>query len=156
MPHVVPAQLVFIIRLAVIIMDPNFAWIYLAIFLLIPLSRIIPRMIAKRRKQNNADAFEERIPRAPDRPVQTTNEPSQAPDVPGQSWKEKPQTINMLVLGALNRGSNTFEKIQKETGLGSAELEKSLEDLEQNGHLYVRQKQGLFGTKTELYPTDDQ
>jgi len=28
--------------------DPNFSWIYLVIFLAIPLSRIVPRLLAKR------------------------------------------------------------------------------------------------------------
>jgi len=28
--------------------DPNFSWIYIVIFLAIPLARIIPRLLAKR------------------------------------------------------------------------------------------------------------
>ena len=66
----------------------------------------------------------------------------------------KPQSKNELVLGALNRGSHSFEKIQKNTGLDSQDLDSILEDLEKNGLLKVVQKQGLFGPKTELYPTD--
>ncbi|MDH3735820.1 MAG: hypothetical protein OEQ94_02225 [Nitrosopumilus sp.] len=66
----------------------------------------------------------------------------------------KPQTKNMLVLGELNKGSKTFKNIQKNTGLNNKDLETILEDLEKNGMLKVHQKQGLFGSKIELYPTD--
>jgi len=31
----------------------DFSWIYLLIFMAIPLARIIPRILAKRRKENN-------------------------------------------------------------------------------------------------------
>jgi len=34
--------------------DPNFSWIYLIIFLAIPLSRIIPRLISRRKLQKNS------------------------------------------------------------------------------------------------------
>ena len=71
-----------------------------------------------------------------------------------QIESSKPQTKNMLVLGVLNRGSKTFEHIQKNTGLDNKELDAILEDLENNGMLKVEQKQGLFGPKTELFPTD--
>ena len=60
----------------------------------------------------------------------------------------------MLVLGELNRGTKYFENLQKKTGFDSMELESILEDLEKNGMLKVHQKQGLFGLKTELLPTE--
>ncbi len=66
----------------------------------------------------------------------------------------QPKSKNDLVLGALNRGSKSFESIQKNTGLNNQELDAILEDLEKNGMLNVVHKQGLFGPKTELIPTD--
>ena len=60
----------------------------------------------------------------------------------------------MLVLGNLVRGSNTFEKIQKNTTLGTKELDSILKDLEENNMLKVHQKKGLLGINIELYPTD--
>ena len=66
----------------------------------------------------------------------------------------KPQTKSMLVLAELCRGANTFEKIQKNTGFDNKELNSILEDLEKNGMLKIHQKQGLFGPKVELYPTE--
>ncbi len=71
-----------------------------------------------------------------------------------QMESDKPQTKNNLVLGALNRGSKTFEDIQKNTGLNNSELDAILEDLENNGLMKVVHKQGMLGPKTEILPTD--
>ena len=66
----------------------------------------------------------------------------------------KPQTKDMIVLGELNFGVRTFEGIQKNTGLDAKELDSILQELEKDGLLEVHQKQGLFGTKIELHPTE--
>ncbi|MGY5149360.1 MAG: hypothetical protein ACW9W3_04780 [Candidatus Nitrosopumilus sp. bin_68KS] len=132
--------------------DPNFSWIYLVIFLAIPLSRIIPRLLAKR-----GIGF---------KPSQTIKENQFSPGFDDNTQKSsmgsakpeintsKPQTKSMLVLGELNRGTKFFENIQKNTGIDNQELESILESLEKDGMLKVHQKQGLFGLKTELLPTD--
>ena len=124
------------------VMDPSFSWIYLIFFLAIPLARIIPRIIAKRRMtnpdsrfQNNFESRQEVIPQI-------------KPENP------KPKTKKMLVLGELNNGTKTFEKVQKNTGLDVEELNKVLEQLETQGLIKVQQKQSLFGLKIELYPTE--
>ena len=95
-------------------MATDFSWIYLLIFLIIPLSRIIPRILAKRRMKNNSSqtiqekefqpSFDEY--REPQREFSKT-----------QREFTKPQSKNMLVLGELNRGSKTFESIQKTQAL---------------------------------------
>ncbi|QLH03363.1 hypothetical protein C5F47_07290 [Nitrosopumilus cobalaminigenes] len=131
--------------------DPNFSWIYIVIFLAIPLARIIPRLLAKKgigksfipqQQKQFESASSDSIPE------------QQAESFESRMDTSKPQSKNELVLGALNRGSHSFEKIQKNTGLDSQDLDSILEDLEKNGLLKVVQKQGLFGPKTELYPTD--
>ena len=131
-------------------MDPSFSWIYLIFFLAIPLARIIPRIIARRRMtnpderfQNNFEYREEKIPETREEKIPETREENQ-----------KPKTKSMMVLGELNNGTRTFEKVQKNTGLDSEELNKILENLEKQGLLKVQQKQGLFGLKVELYPTE--
>ena len=131
-------------------MDPSFSWIYLIFFLAIPLARIIPRIIARRRMtnpderfQNNFQYREEKIPETREEKIPETREES-----------PKPKTKSMMVLGELNNGTRTFEKVQKNTGLDSEELNKILENLEKQGLLKVQQKQGLFGLKVELYPTE--
>jgi len=125
--------------------DPNFSWIYLVIFLAIPLARIIPRLLARRKMKNNSSQTVQERQFQP-----SFDEYSEKP----QRESSKPQTKNMLVLGELHKGSKTFENIQKNTGLSNKELEEILDDLEKDGMLKVHQKQGLFGAKIELYPTD--
>ena len=125
-------------------MDPDFSWIYLVFFLIIPLARIIPRLLARRRmREGPTETIRENQ-------FQPGYEYSRKP----QTKVSKPQTKNMLVLGELNRGSKTFNSIQKNTGLASDELNSILEDLENKAMLRVEQKQGFFGPKIELYPTD--
>ena len=92
---------------------------------------------------------------------QTMDHPNSKPDyseqemsAPTKEIPKKPTTKNMLVLGELHRGRRTFESIKKNTGLSNNELDSILDSLEKNGMLKVHQKQGFFGTKIELHPTD--
>jgi len=132
--------------------DPNFSWIYIIIFLAIPLARIIPRLLAKRGIGKSFIQPQQEKPFEPSfvKPAQEPQSESFEPQIDSS----KPQTKNNLVLGALNRGSKTFESIQKNTGLDNKELDAVLEDLEKNGLMKVVHKQGMFGPKTEIHPTD--
>jgi len=132
--------------------DPNYSWIYLIIFLAIPLARIIPRILSKYGIGKNTTntipekQFQSGFDEYSQKPQMESSEPSMN--------ASKPQTKNNLVLGVLNRGSKTFENIQKNTGLNNTELDTILEDLEKNGLMKVVHKQGMFGPKTEIIPTD--
>ena len=132
--------------------DPNYSWVYLIIFLAIPLARIIPRILAKYGIGKNTTntiqekQFQSGFDEYSQKPQMESSEPSMN--------TSKPQTKNNLVLGVLNRGSKTFENIQKNTGLDNTELDAILEDLEKNGLMKVVHKQGMFGPKTEIIPTD--
>ena len=138
-------------------MATDYSWIYLLIFLIIPLARIIPRFLARRKMKNGSQTIQENEFRPSfdgyREPQRDFSEPQREFTKPPRDFT-KPQSKKMLVLGELNRGSKTFESIQKNTGLNNKELEKILEDLEDKGLLKVQQKQGLFGPKIELYPTD--
>jgi len=129
--------------------DPNFSWIYIIIFLAIPLARIIPRFLAKKGIGKNFTQ-----PQPQNEPQSSFVENRFNIQERSEVESSKPVSKNQLVLGTLNRGSKTFESIQKNTGLNNEELDSVLEDLEKNGLLKVVHKQGLFGPKTELYPTD--
>ena len=131
--------------------DPNFSWIYLVIFLAIPLARIIPRILARKRMKNSPTQTIQERQIQPD-----FNETARKPTEHSNPQKEpsKPQTKDRLVLGELNRGAKTFENIQKNTGLTNEELDTILQNLEEKGMLNVHQKQGLFGTRVELQLTD--
>ena len=116
------------------------------IFLAIPLARIIPRILAKRRGQENPaqqERFESRFDEY--RRPQMETRPQK---------KEENLTKDQMVLRELNRGVKTFESIQRNTGMDGKELDSILANLEKEGLLKVVQKQGLLGPKIELYPTD--
>jgi len=132
--------------------DPNFSWIYIIIFLAIPLARIIPRILAKKGIGKSFIQPQQQKPFEPSF-VKPAPEP-QSESFKPQIDPSKPQTKNNLVLGVLNRGSKSFESIQKNTGLDNKELDEILEDLEKNGLMKVVHKQGMLGPKTEIYPTD--
>lgn len=122
--------------------DPNFSWIYLIIFLAIPLARIIPRILAKRRQ--SVDEY-------------TRPEPFQESQNTQWNTKQesvKPKTKDMQVLGIMHQGANTFDKIQRTLKMDSKELDSILQDLEKRDLIKVIQKQGMFGPKVELYSTD--
>ena len=132
--------------------DPNFSWVYLIIFLAIPLARIIPRILSKYGiGKNTANTIQEKQYQSG---FDEYSQKSQMDSSESPMNESKLQTKNNLVLGVLNRGSKTFENIQKNTGLTNTELDTILEDLEKNGLMKVVHKQGLFGTKTEIIPTD--
>ncbi len=139
-------------------MEADFSWMYLIIFLMIPLARILPRILKKLKSGNSESQeipqrqFESNFNRYEDQSDKQFESNSTEYTEPPKS--SKPQTKNMLVLGELHRGVKQFEDIQKNTGLTTEELNSILEDLENNGLMKAQQKSGLFGMKTELVPTD--
>ena len=140
-------------------MEADFSWIYLIIFLMVPLARILPRVLKKykiggfqsqevpqRQFETDFNRYEDQS----DKQFQSTPTQCREPEK-----SSKPQTKNMLVLGELHRGVRLFENVQKNTGLTNEELNSILEDLETKGLMKTQEKPGLMGgTKTELVPTD--
>ena len=127
-------------------MTDHFYWIWI-IFLLFPLVRIIQRYLRKRNMRNYPESSEKQLE------MQFKTNSSQMIDAPRRNLA-RPETKDMLVLGELNRGAKSFEKIQKITGLERDELISILDDLEKRGLMRTEQKSGFFGTKIELYVTD--
>lgn len=127
-------------------MANDFAWFYL-LFFLIPLARVVPRLIRKYRGKSQG-----RVETFPQKP-----RPQTKTDTTHENTKDSTnsQSKDIIVLGELNRGVNKFESIQKNTGLDGNEINSVLEDLEKRGLMKVIRKQGLFGTKVELYPTNE-
>ena len=139
-------------------MEPDFSWLYLIFFLMIPLARIIPRVLSRMRKRDNTfqtvqqnqyqSGFEEESQREY---RESQREYREEP----QKEEPKHQSKDMQVLGEINIGTKTFENIQKKTQIEDKELDIILEDLEKKGFLKVQQKQGLLGPKIEILPTDE-
>lgn len=131
----------------------GFEWIYLVFFLIIPLSRILPRLVRKWKDKNQGipEQFTQKT-------YQTTGD--SFTESPPQDHKEdipremKPLTLEMLVLGELNRGTKNFNSIQRNLDMDSKILDKTLKKLEDQGLMKVQNKQGLFGPKVELVPTE--
>jgi len=127
-------------------MTDHFYWIWI-IFLLFPLVRIIQRYLRKRNMRNYPESSEKQLE------MQFKTNSSQMIDAPRRNLA-RPETKDMLVLGELNRGAKSFEKIHKITGLERDELISILDDLEKRGLMRTEQKSSFFGTKVELYVTD--
>ena len=129
----------------------GFAWIYLVFFLVIPLSRILPRLIRKWKEKNQG---------APEQFTQTYQSANETNAESPQKTRQEipkdmsPQTLDMLVLGELNRGTKNFNSIQRNLGIDNEPLEKALESLEEQGLMKTQNKQGLLGPKIELIPTE--
>lgn len=133
--------------------DPNYySLIYLVIFLAIPLSRIIPRILAKRGMKRNTFQTTQEKQFQPS--FEEYEKKSQTEAFESQIESSKPQTKKRLVLKEIINGTRAFERIQKNTGLNGKELDVILEELEKEELLIVHQKQGLTGQKIELHPTD--
>ena len=132
--------------------EEGFAWMYLVFFLVIPLSRIIPKLIRKFKDRNQA------TPEQFTSTYQSTNESFSDPPrkaVQSEIPKEmSPQTLDMLVLGELNRGTKNFNAIQRNLGIDNSALEGILQSLEDQGLMTVQNKQGVLGPKIELVLTD--
>ncbi len=120
--------------------EEGLSWIYL-IFFLIPLARIIPRLVRRWQKKNGTFSEDQFSPSNP-RIEQS------------QESFEKPQNKEMRVLGELNKGTKDFNKIQKNLGINNQELENILKDLEDQGLMKVVKKSGPFGMKVKLVPTE--
>jgi len=144
--------------------EDGFSWIYL-IFFMIPLARILPRLVRKW-KNRNSTFTENQV--SPDNPRIEQRQESferqelfERPDsferqqsFERQESFEKPQNKEMQVLGELNKGVRDFNKIQKNLGINNQELENILKDLEDQGLMKMVKKGGLVGVKIELYPTE--
>ena len=139
--------------------EHGYMWIYL-IFFLIPLARIIPRLVKKWRKKESStfteNEFSPNNPRIEQR--QESIEMSERQESIERSERqesiESPQTKEMQVLGELNKGVKDFSKIQKNLDIDNQKLESILKDLEKQGLMKVIKKKGFSGIKIELYPTD--
>jgi DNA-binding HxlR family transcriptional regulator len=130
--------------------EHGFMWIYL-IFFLIPLARIIPRLVKKWRKKESSTFTENEF--SPNNPrIEQRQESIERSE--RQESIERPQTKEMQVLGELNKGVKDFSKIQKNLDIDNQKLESILKDLEKQGLMKVIKKKGFSGIKIELYPTD--
>ncbi len=128
--------------------DPNFSWIYLVIFLAIPLARIMPRLLARYGGGGRSSPSNSHKRHFVEFGQLKSDPPFAKKGLPDHLTEEQ------QILGEMHHGANTFEKIRKNTGLDANTLDSVLCEMEKNGLMKVVKRQGMFGTKVMLYPTD--
>ena len=142
-------------------MEENYSWIYLLIFLIIPLARIVPRLLRRA-------VLKENISARPESPRGNFFQESSSPDTFRESsssdnFQESPRreefsTKNWpkekIVLGLLLTNITKFEEIQKKGNLSTNNLDTILQDLEKKGLMQPVEKTGPFGKSIQLRITE--
>ena len=142
-------------------MEENYSWIYLLIFMIIPLARILPRLLKRAGLKQDISARPE-TPRG--NFFQESSSPdnfreSSSPDNFQESpRKEEFSTKNWpkekIVLGLLMTKISKFEEIQKKGNLSTNNLDTILQDLEKKGLMRPVEKSGPFGKSIQLRITE--
>jgi len=142
-------------------MEENYSWIYLLIFLIIPLARIVPRLLRRAGLKENISARPE-SPRgnffqessSPD----TFRESSSSDNFQESTRRDEFSTKNWpkekIVLGLLLTNITKFEEIQKRGNLSTNTLDTILQDLEKKGLMKPIEKSGPFGKSIQLRITE--
>ena len=148
-------------------MEENYSWIYLLIFLIIPLARILPRVLKRAGLKQNISTRPE-SPRenffqesSPDRFQESSPDRFQesSPDNFEESpRKEEFSTKNWskekIVLGLLMTNISKFEELQKRANLSTNNLDTILQDLEKKRFMMPVEKSGPFGKSIQLKITE--
>ena len=148
-------------------MEENYSWIYLLICLIIPLARILPRVLKRVGLKQNVSTRPE-TPRenffqesSPDRFQKSSPENFQesSPD----NFEESPRreefstknwSKEKIVLGLLLTDITKFEEIQKRANLSTNNLDTILQDLEKKRLMMPVEKSGPFGKSIQLRITE--
>ena len=133
-------------------MEENYSWIYLLIFLIIPIARIVPRLLKR-------GGFNENITTRPESPRENFFQESPSPDnFEESSRRDEFSTKNWpkekIVLGLLMTNISKFEEIQKKGNLSTNNLDTILQDLEKRGLMKPVEKSGPFGKSIQLRITE--
>ena len=156
-------------------MEENYSWIYLLIFLIIPLARILPRVLKRAGLKQNISTrpesprrnfFQESSPdnfqeSSPDnfRESSPDNFRESSPDNFRESpRKEEFSTKNWskekIVLGLLMTNISKFEELQKRANLSTNNLDTILQDLEKKRFMMPVEKSSPFGKSIQLKITE--
>ena len=150
-------------------MEENYSWIYLLIFLIIPLARILPRVLRRiglkgntparpespRRNffQESSDNFQESSDNFQESSSDNFQE-SSSDNFEESPRKEEFSTKNWskekIVLGLLMTNISKFEELQKRANLSTNNLDTILQDLEKKQLMMPVEKSGPFGKSIQL------
>ena len=142
-------------------MEENYSWIYLLIFMIIPLARIVPRLLKR-------GSLNENISARPESPRGNFFQESSSSDnfqesSSSDNFQESPRreefstknwSKEKIVLGLLMTNISKFEEIQKKGNLSTNNLDTILQDLEKRGLMKPVEKSGPFGKSIQLRITE--
>ena len=143
-------------------MEIDYSWIFLLIFLIIPLARILPRILKR-------TGFKENISARLESPRENFFKESDYDDNFKESdyadnFEESPPTkeefstrnwsTEKIVLGLLMSDISKFEELQKRGNLSTNNLDRILQNLEKKGFMTPVEKSGPFGTSIQLKITE--
>jgi len=160
-------------------MEENYSWIYLLIFLIIPLARILPRVLRRIGLKGNTTArpenpsknfFQESSPdrfqeSSPDRFQESSpdrfqeSSPDRFQESSPDNFEESPRkeefstknwSKEKIVLGLLMTNISKFEELQKRANLSTNNLDTILQDLEKKRLMMPVEKSGPFGKSIQL------
>ena len=148
-------------------MEENYSWIYLLIFLIIPLARILPRVLKRAGLKQNISTrpesprenfFQESSPdrfqeSSPDRFQESS--PDNFEESPSkEEFSTKNWSKEKIVLGLLMTNISKFEEIQKRANLSTNNLDTILQDLEKKRLMMPVEKSSPFGKSIQLKITE--
>ena len=140
-------------------MEPNYSWIYLLIFLIIPLARVLPRILRRAGLKPNLAPRPETLrgnffkeppsDNFTESPSDNFTESPSREEFSTKNWsKEK------IVLGLLMTNISKFEELQKRGNLSVNNLDRILQELERRGCMKPVEKSGPFGKSIQLKITE--
>ena len=139
-------------------MEENYSWIYLLIFLIIPLARILPRILKRGDLKKNISArlenprgnfFKESFSSDNFKELPSREESPNREEFSTKNWsKEK------IVLGLLMSNISKFEELQKRGNLSTNNLDRILQNFEKKGFMTPVEKSGPFGKSVQLKITE--
>ena len=142
-------------------MEENYSWIYLLIFMIIPLARILPRLlkraglkqdISARPETPRGNFFQESPPADNFRESSSPDNFQESPRREEFSTKNWPK--EKIVLGLLMTNISKFEELQKKGNISTNNLDAILQDLEKKGLMRPVEKSGPFGKSIQLKITE--
>ena len=133
-------------------MEIDYSWIFLLIFLIIPLARILPRILKR-------TGFKENISARLESPRENFfKESDYADNFEELPSREESSTKNWstekIVLGLLMSNISKFEELQKRGNLSTNNLDRILQNFEKKGFMTPVEKSGPFGTSIQLKITE--
>ncbi len=132
-------------------MEENYSWIYLLIFLIIPLARILPRVLKRAGLKQNISAR----PESPRRNFFQESSPDNFQESPRkEEFSTKNWSKEKIVLGLLMTNISKFEELQKRANLSTNNLDTILQDLEKKRFMMPVEKSGPFGKSIQLKITE--